>query len=258
MYKQWRDAYVDHDPAKAKQLLAELGLKDTDGDGFVELPGGKKLTIRLDYSADIDQTYSANDDQMVRNCKDIGLKMTRNPISPQTYGDLWSAGKLMAHTNWECSDAPNHLVRAPWLVPLESSRWAPLEGAFYSVKGTPAEHEQANVDPWKRTPPRLEPEPGGPIAALWKLYSQAQLEPDELKRTKLVFEMVKIHIDQGPFFMGTVANFPEVIITKTNLRNVPRKENLAQGGFVNPWNHPTPAVYDPETFFWADPTAHDA
>ncbi|HEY9293233.1 MAG TPA: ABC transporter substrate-binding protein, partial [Microlunatus sp.] len=52
LYEQWRDAYVAHDPEKAKQLLDELGVKDTDGDGMRELPGGKKLELRLDYSAD--------------------------------------------------------------------------------------------------------------------------------------------------------------------------------------------------------------
>jgi peptide/nickel transport system substrate-binding protein len=255
-YKNWRDSYVEHDPAKAKKLLAELGLKDADGDGFVELPNGKKLTVSIDYSADIAQTYAAFDDQLVADCKKIGLRMRRNPISPQSYGDMWTAGKLMAHTNWECSDAPNHLVRAPWLVPLESSRWSPLEGAYYTTIGTPNEHAEKNVDPWKRTPPRIAPEPGGPIEALQKLYSKALLESDELKRTQYVFEMVKIHAQQGPFFMGSVANFPQVVVLKKDLQNVPRKENLAQGGFVNPWNHPTPAVYDPETFFWADPSTH--
>jgi peptide/nickel transport system substrate-binding protein len=257
-FRQWRDAFVKHDPEKAKQLLAELGLKDNDGDGYVEMPDGTKLTIRIDYSADISQTYAACDDQLVADCKKVGLHMTRNPIAPQSYSDQWNAGKLMAHTNWECSDAPNNLVRAPWLVPLEPSRWAPLEGAYYTTIGTPAENAQEHVDPWKRTPPRIKPDPGGPIEQLQKLYSKALLEADAMKRTQIVFDMVKIHATQGPFFMGSVANFPQVIVAKTELRNVPRKENLAQGGFVNPWNHPTPAVYDPETFFWADPSKHQA
>ncbi len=49
-YKSWRDAYVAYDPEKAKKLLDELGLKDTDGDGMRELPSGKKLAMRLDIS----------------------------------------------------------------------------------------------------------------------------------------------------------------------------------------------------------------
>jgi peptide/nickel transport system substrate-binding protein len=53
-----------------------------------------------------------------------------------------------------------------------------------------------------------------------------------------------------------VANYPQVMIVKKDLRNVPKRENLAQGGAVNPWIHPTPAVYDPETWYWEDPTQH--
>jgi peptide/nickel transport system substrate-binding protein len=68
--------------------------------------------------------------------------------------------------------------------------------------------------------------------------------------------MIKIHVDQGPFFMGTVANYPRIVVNKTDLKNVPKREDLGLGGFGNPWIHPTPAVYDIETFYWADPTQH--
>ena len=34
------------------------------------------------------------------------------------------------------------------------------------------------------------------------------------------------------------------------------KENLALGGFAAPWIHPSPAVYDPETWYWQNPESH--
>ena len=257
-FKLWRDSYVKYDPAKAKSLLAELGLKDSDGDGYVELPNGKKLTVRIDYSADISKTEAAKDDQLVNDAKAVGLHMVRNPISPVTYATQWETGTLMGHTNWEAGDGPNHLVYPQWLVPIEFDRWAPLEGEMYSLRGTAQENQQKNVNPWKRTPPRLDPDPKGPIQKMWDLYDKTKVEPDFMKRTQLVWEIIKIHVSDGPFFMGSVSNYPQVSVLKTGLKNVPRKQNLAQGGFVNPWIHPTPAVYDPETWFWDKPDQHNA
>jgi peptide/nickel transport system substrate-binding protein len=255
-YKQWRDSYVEHNPDKAKQLLEEIGVKDSDGDGMRELPNGKKLSLRLDYQADESIEHKTKDNQLVADLKAVGIELKMNPIPPQTYDDQWKTGKLMAHSNWEVGDGPNHLVYPQWLVPLEYTRWAPLEGQWYQQLGTATAKKELDVDPWKRHPPRMEPEADGPIQKLWDLYNQSKVEPDEMKRHELVWEMIKIHISDGPFMMGSVANYPQVMVVKTDLRNVPRKENLMQGGMVNPWIHPTPAVYDPECYYWENPDQH--
>ena len=77
-----------------------------------------------------------------------------------------------------------------------------------------------------------------------------------MKRNQLVWEMIKIHVEDGPFFLGVVANYPRIVLVGEGLRNVPRREDLAQGGFVNPAIIPSPAVYDPEAYYWDDPAAH--
>ena len=43
-----------------------------------------------------------------------------------------------------------------------------------------------------------------------------------------------------------------------DLRNIPRRENLALNGYVNTWIHPVPAAYDPEAFYWQNPDQHSA
>jgi peptide/nickel transport system substrate-binding protein len=162
----------------------------------------------------------------------------------------------MTNVAWEVGDGPNHLVYPQWVVPMEDSRWAPLHGNWYLVKGTTREGAEADKDPYERTPPRVAPEPGSPIARLWDLYDQTKVEPDVNKRNKLVWDMMKIHVEDGPFFSGVAANTPRIVLVKKGLNNVPKRDDLALGGLVNPWIHPTPAVYDPETYYWDNPAAH--
>ncbi len=256
VYASWRDSYVKYDPAKAKSILDGLGLKDKNGDGFREFPNGSKLTLRIDRPADASDDHIAKDAQLRRDWKDIGINLSINPVPPTSFDDNWKAGKYMAHSNWEVGDGPNHLLYPQWLVPLEFSRWAPLQGQMYASKGTKEYTSEADVDPWKRHPPRIMPEKGGPIDKLWTMYDTTKIEPDAMKRMQSVWDMIKIHVQNGPYFQGTVANTPQVIVKKTDLKNVPSKDNLALGGFVNPWIHPTPAVYDTEAYYWDNPDQH--
>ena len=257
-YEKWRTSYLKYDPDKAKQLLDELNVKDTDGDGWRELPDGSKLSLEIDYPADEGPDAKKVDAYMEKDWKAIGLNAKRVPIPPTSFDDQWTSGKLMGHTNWEVANVGSNLVQPYWIVPIESARWAPLEGQYYAVRGSAQEQQERNVDPYKRHPPRMEPEKGGPIERMWKFYDQAKAEPDPVKRSSLVWQLLKIHIDEGPFFQGSVANYPQLEVHKQDLRNVPTHDNLALGGLTNPWGHPTPAVYDPECFYWDDPGKHGA
>ena len=256
VYRQWRDSYVGFDPDQAEKLLDQLGLKDTDGDGMREFPDGSKLKLRLELAGDATDDMVQTSNQRSRDWKAIGIDATTSPVPPDGVNDEWAAGRYMTHQNWEVGDGPNCLIFPQWLVPMENSRWAPLQGQMYASRGTPAYTSEKNVDPWKRKPPRIMPAKGSAVAKLWRLLEGANVEPDALERTHAVWNMIKVHVQEGPFFQGTVSNYPQPIIVKNGLHNVPTKEQLYLGGFVNPTTHPVPAVYDPEAFFWDDPSEH--
>lgn len=260
IYQSWRDAAIKYDPDTAKKLLDELGVKDVDNDGFRELPGGKKLEVTLDYPADQDPngTNLKQDAFIQKDWEAVGVKTKLNPVPPASWDDRWRSGHLQVHAAWGYGDGPNLLVYPQWLTPIEASRWAPLQGRFYEVRGTPKEKEELNVDPYERKPPRMPPEPGGPVEKIWQIYDQSKVETDQMKRVRMVWDMIKIHVDNGPYFYGMVANTPSVILAKDGLKNVPKRADLALGGFTGPWIIPAPAVYDPEAYFWDNPDQHKA
>jgi peptide/nickel transport system substrate-binding protein len=256
IYKDWRDDAVTYDPAAAKTLLDGIGLKDKDGDGYREFPDGSKLSLRADQQADTTQEHKSKNAQLVRDWKAVGVKLVINPVPPTSYTDNWINGKYMTNCTWGIGDGPNCLLYPQWLLPMENTRWAPLQGEMYNSKGRPEYTSEADVDPWKRHPPRRMPEKGGVVEQLWNIYEKTKTEPDVMKRTQSVWELVKLHTKHGPFVQGTVCNVPTLMLRHTDIGNVPMHDNLALGGFTAPWIHPTPAVYDPETFFWNNPDEH--
>lgn len=256
VYKAWRDSWNKHDPAKAKQLLDEIGLKDTNGDGFREFPDGSKLQVTLDYGAPGTPEHIQKDELLAGDWKAVGINARPNPVNATSKGTKWANGSLMMTTDWEVGDGPNYLVYPNWVVPMDNSRWAPLEGQWYALRGTKTQNSQKSVSPWKRNPPRMSAEKGDPVDRIWKLYQKTTAEKDFMKRNQIVWEMTKIHYTDGPFFSGTVANYPQVVLKHMDMRNVPTRDDLAQHGFTNPWTMACPAVYDPEAYYFENPDQH--
>ena len=77
-----------------------------------------------------------------------------------------------------------------------------------------------------------------------------------IARHHLVWDMIKVHVENGPFFMGCVANMSRLLHVSNDMRNVPTRDDLATGGFGNPWIIPHPAVWNPEIFYYENPEDH--
>lgn len=69
-----------HDPARSRQLLAEIGLKDTNGDGFLEDAEGHTIEVSL-------VTNSSNSQRVetaafcARSMQEVGIKASAVPIA---------------------------------------------------------------------------------------------------------------------------------------------------------------------------------
>jgi peptide/nickel transport system substrate-binding protein len=263
-FGEWRDSYVKYDPAQAEKILDDAGYKK-GADGKRTMKDGSKLEIQVTLGSNEAQPgneHQSKNERLIRDWQAIGIDAKLTVVPSEGSDELWRAGKLPMKTAWEVGDGPNHLVFPSWLVADEPDRWAPLHGKGYSLKGTESEKQELDVDPWKRSPARIndgEKDAFAPIAEIHKLYDASKIEPDPMKRHALVWQMMKVHVAEGPFFVGTINNPPRIILVKKGLMNVPTREDLLKeglGGFVNPWIIPSPSVYDPETWFWDDPAAH--
>ncbi len=89
---KWKTHMAMHDPAKAKALLDTVGLKDTDGDGFRELPNGDKLVLNLQFAT---QGIAGKVVELVgQQWSNVGVKTTVKEVTPDEYRSAQSSNKL--------------------------------------------------------------------------------------------------------------------------------------------------------------------
>ena len=245
-----RDIYANYDPEKARVLLNEIGVVDVDGDGWRTFADGAYLEIRIDIAS-----YASDEawkvlDIAKSNWEDVGLLININQTDDLS--GLWQSGRGRLRTDMEVGDGPDHLVYPSWLIPNDPDHWAPLCGRLFQYANSETEYSESDLWPWDRNPPRFnrseEYYSGTPIENLHDLYRQAITEVDEIKRAQIVWEMWKIHMYDGPFFIGTVANYPRMFVKSEKITNIPTQDQHKLGGFVNPWIIPYPAITNPETY----------
>ena len=79
-----------------------------------------------------------------------------------------------------------------------------------------------------------------PLKKLLDLYDAIKREPDEKQRHQYVRDAVRIHIDEGPFHLGSAARSPSLLVVANHFHNVPKD------GILGPWAIVTPATHYPE------------
>ena len=81
-----------YDPAAANALLDDVGMADTDGDGFRELPNGDKLVLNLNYST---QGIAGQTVELVSQYwSEVGIQSVVKEVTPDEYRSAQSSNKL--------------------------------------------------------------------------------------------------------------------------------------------------------------------
>jgi len=86
---------ANYNPQKAREILAEIGLEDTNKDGFLEFSSGESLSFTI-YTNSDNPLRKAMGEKIVEDLKSIGVKAEITPIE---YDLLIT--KLLDNFNWE-------------------------------------------------------------------------------------------------------------------------------------------------------------
>ena len=244
---------VEHDPDKAAGLLDEAGVTDQNGDGWRQLPSGEPLEIWIQINAGSPFTESA--ELMKEDWRAIGLDARVDAIPGAQLGQIFLGGTYDIRVFGGGAPGSADLLSFPVFLTSfgPSGRWAPLYGAWMSLEGTPREGIDADKPAHDRQPPWDEPAPDDPAYRMWQLHKQARSEPDRQKRDELVYEILQIHVDEGPFWLGIIADLPRPAIIGNRVKNTPTRDQLPLGGWLGPWVVAYPgAITYPEQYYLDD------
>ena len=71
------------------------------------------------------------------------------------------------------------------------------------------------------------------------MYNKMLAETTDQGQNRQVLDAVKVHVDEGPFFLGVVNDIPNLVVARPNLKNIP---NFA---FTGSWAQGAPGCLQP-------------
>ena len=89
---KWQSYEAGYDPARANSMLDEIGMVDTDGDGYRELPNGDKIVLNMQFAT---QGIGGNVVELVgQYWADVGVQTIVKEVTPDEYRSAQSSNKL--------------------------------------------------------------------------------------------------------------------------------------------------------------------
>ncbi|MBM3264271.1 MAG: ABC transporter substrate-binding protein [candidate division Zixibacteria bacterium] len=224
LFAEWEKADAGFDLSLANRYLDEMGLVRRDAQGYRLRPDGKRLSMVLDAPASA-VALAENDVALIiaDGWRKIGIDVVLYTPPGAELKLRRDLGTFTVHLH---SEAEMDLFTYPdWVFPTVASYWHPRTGKWYQTGGKEGEA------------------PSGPMIRLVALYDAIKGESSLEKRHALVREAARIHIDEGPFHIGTVGRKPYPVIVGNDFHNVPDE------GILGPWAIVAPAISFPEQYF---------
>jgi peptide/nickel transport system substrate-binding protein len=194
---------ADYDPARAQELLDEMGVVDANGDGVRDRPDGSPLVINLQFSSQGGPVQMH--ELFAQYMNDIGLNVQVKEVTSDEY---------------RASQASNDLDITTWLkgytaATLAGSRepFVPPFGNFFGVNTGYLWAEYLNSDGASGVEP-----PEWVLTLDQKSSEYQQYPPGDPAASALGTELVDL-LNEGLLFIGTVGNASEPVYRRNDVGN---------------------------------------
>jgi len=221
---EFANAYIEYSPEKAKGLLDEMGLTDTDGDGWRERPDGKKLTFTTEFTVAEDPLKLDTVELATAYWREIGIDAKAKLISGELANQRGEANLIdvgIWHGGWEIGilfPATN-----PWVAGNAVGIWPRFIDKWYQGE----EIEQTIPEEVKQ---------------LKGLYEKVLMTPEDEEITELCKKFLRLQAE-NLWIIGVVGLAPHPLIINEHLRNVPEDGHWC-------WETQWMTTREPEQFFF--------
>lgn len=197
-------SFIDYDPDAANALLDEMGLVDTDGDGFRERLDGSNFTILLQFS---NQGAPGKMHELVKTYWDaVGVRAEIKEVSSDEYRDNGSAGDLDV-TVWKYDG-----TSGPAIVQNTEMTLPPFGGPFNPGQA----YMWAD---WMSTDGAQGIEPPADVLRLYDVVDEFMQYPlGSEDSNRLGEELVSIHVD-NLWKIGIAGNIKTPVVHHNTLKN---------------------------------------
>ena len=197
-------AFIEHDPDAANALLDEMGLEDTDGDGFRERLDGSNLTLELQFS------NQGGPVQMHELTKDyweaVGVRTNLKEVTSDEYREQGAANDLDI-TTWKYDGT------AGAIIVLVTEMLLPPFGEFFNPGNALLWAE------WEQSGGATGLEPPDEVKTLYDIvpqFKQVQLGTPE--SDALGGQIVDIHVN-NLWKIGVAGNIKSPVIHHNRVKN---------------------------------------
>jgi peptide/nickel transport system substrate-binding protein len=225
VFEEWKNSYIEYDVDLANELLDAAGVVDADGDGIRDLPSGAPFQFIMDLNDWPGQrTATSATESFAGDLEAVGFNILINNVIGTPDDNLRQIEGL--YMTRLCHASELDIWTFPdWIFPLRDNRAWPLEGL------------------WRQTGGEEGIEPTGPALALQEIYDAGLAEPTIEGRHQLVYDAIRIHIDEGPFTLGASGDQSMPVVVSDTFHGIP---DLV---ILGPWAPGSPGNLHPEQFW---------
>jgi peptide/nickel transport system substrate-binding protein len=220
----YEKAYTEYAPDKAKELLAQCGLKQNSEGKWIR-PDGKPLQVSLDVMAAI-QSWVDGAEIVASNLKQIGMAAE---VKSET-GELFRQRVQSAAHDfalWSGDGGLEVLLEPRWYFPYSTeSLNAPLYGKWYQSGGKSGQA------------------PPDQIKELMDIYNEILTTVSQDKQKELMAKIIAAN-EENLWVIGLVSMPADYYVAGNNFHNLPPRD-------FQSWIYPNPGPIQPEQFFMTE------